>query len=49
MFKKNEHPVNLRESFSQIEDMFQLATEQKGLQFSMSFDPSVPPLLIADD
>jgi len=26
-FKKNEQPVNLRESFNQIEDMFRLATE----------------------
>ena len=26
-FKKNEQQVNLRESFSQIEDMFRLATE----------------------
>ncbi len=48
-FKKNEQPVNLRESFNQIEDMFRLATEQKGLNFSMTFEENVPTIVIADD
>ncbi len=41
-FKKNERDVNLRESFSQIEEMFKCATDQKGITFSVHFDPNVP-------
>jgi signal transduction histidine kinase len=48
-FHKNELPVNLRDSFSQIEDMFRLATEQKGISFSMNFEDTVPLVVIADD
>ena len=48
-FHKNEREVNLRESFQQIEEMFKVATEQKGLAFTVNFDPSVPMMLYTDD
>ena len=41
-FVKNEHELNLREALSQIEDLFKLASHEKGIDFKIFCDDSVP-------
>lgn len=48
-FTKNELAVIIRDSLSQIENLFTIACEEKGISFRLNIHDNVPESLIFDD
>ena len=48
-FQKKYHEVKVRDSFQQIEDLFKLASEEKGITLKLVVGEEVPEILNLDD
>ena len=48
-FQKNEQLVNIREPLQLIYEMFKIGVEEKGLDFFLKFEESIPKTQILVD